>query len=155
MIGGRDGGRKARRAVLAACGLVLGLAGGAVGAGEPVAPGMIETAAGLYMFMPDGCGIYQGDDGPDIEIGGTGVTADGEGFYFALSSTGNAVSIGFGADGPFASAERRLVAGRHVSEAFDLEVEGQVISAPRLVLVDDSSGAVVDDGARMRIDCGT
>ena len=116
------------------------------------ATGILETAAGNYVFTAMTCAIHQEDGFDDIEIGGPGAAPDGEVFYLELSSTGNELSVNLGVDGSFVSADRVLQAGRFVSEEFSLEVSDRIISVANLTLVDES-GQLADDGATMTIDC--
>lgn len=114
--------------------------------------GVLKTAAGNYKFTPTTCAISKEDGVDDVEIGGRGKAPDGEPFYFELSSTGNALSLGLGADGPFVSANRKLQAGRYVSQELAVEVSGRKITVQSLKLVDES-GQRVDDDATLTIDC--
>lgn len=114
--------------------------------------GVLETSAGIYEFTPTTCAIYQEEDIDDIELGGPGKAPDGEEFYFELSSTANALTINLGASGPFASADRRIQAGRYVSQPFTVEVSGAAVTARDLVLVDENGGPV-DDDASLTVDC--
>lgn len=116
--------------------------------------GVLETTAGSYGFTPQTCAIYQDEGAYDIEMGGPGTAPDGEVFYFEFSSTANALSVDLGVDSRFASAERVLQAGRHVSEEFTVQVEGEVLSIAGLVLVDEN-GQLIDEAASLRVDCGT
>jgi hypothetical protein len=116
-------------------------------------PGVLETSAGVFAFTLTSCSVYRGDGVDDIEIDGPGTAPDGEKFFFELSSTGNELTIGLGVDGPFASPERRLKAGRYVSQEFTLVVSERQMSASGVVLVDEN-GALVDGNATLTIDCG-
>ena len=116
------------------------------------AAGILETSAGRYEFTPATCAIYKDGDSHDIEIGGQGVAPDGEDFYFEFSSTANAISIGLGVDGPFASSDRVLRAGRSASQEFEVVVAGEKITVPALVLVDENFD-VIDETASLSIDC--
>lgn len=116
-------------------------------------PGVLETSAGVFAFTLTSCSVYRGDGVDDIEIEGPGTAPDGEKFFFELSSTGNAMTIGLGVDGPFASPERQLKAGRYASQEFTLVVSERQMSASGVVLVDEN-GALVDDNATLTIDCG-
>src|SRR5690606_12925738 len=118
-----------------------------------VAISALETSAGRYEFTPTTCAIYSQDGFDDIEIQGPGTTPDGEKFFFELSSTANAMTIGLGVDGPFASPERRIQAGRVYSQEFTIVASGRQLSVAGLVLVDEN-GASIDDGATLTIDCG-
>ncbi len=118
-----------------------------------VAISVLETSAGRYEFTPTTCGIHSQDGFDDIEIQGPGTTPDGEKFFFELSSTANAMTIGLGVDGPFASPERRIQAGRVYSQEFTIVASGRQLSVAGLVLVDEN-GASIDDGATLTIDCG-
>lgn len=115
--------------------------------------GVLETSAGRYEFTPTTCAVFSEDGFDDIEIMGPGTTPDGESFFFELSSTANALSLGFGVDGPFASPERQLKAGRYESQEFTLARSGRRITATDLVLVDEK-GAVINGGASLSIECG-
>jgi hypothetical protein len=114
--------------------------------------GILETTAGSYVFTPSTCAIYKEDGVDDIEIQGPGTAPDGEKFFFELSSTGNAITIGFGVDGPFASPERQLKAGIYASQEFTIVVADRKISVSGLVLVDENGGPVEGD-ATLKIDC--
>ncbi len=118
-----------------------------------VAISALETSAGRYEFMPTTCGIYSQDGANDIEIQGPGSAPNGEKFFFELSSTANAMTIGLGVDSPFASPERRIQAGRVYSQEFTIVASGRQLSAAGLVLVDEN-GASIDNGATLTIDCG-
>lgn len=118
-----------------------------------VAMSALETSAGRYEFTPTICGIYSQDDFDDIEIQGPGTAPDGEKFFFQLSSTANAMTIGLGIDRPFASPERQIQAGRVYSQEFTIVTSGRQLSVAGLVLVDEN-GASIDDGATLTIDCG-
>lgn len=114
---------------------------------------MVDTANGAYRFTPNTCTIYNDGGTYDIEIGGVVEAPDGEVFYFELSSTGNHVDIELGADGPFVSTDRGLKAGQYVSEPFKINVSGQVISVPVIVLVDEL-GRTFDAASSLTIDYG-
>lgn len=118
-----------------------------------VATSALETSAGRYEFTPTTCGIHSQDSFDDIEVQGPGTAPDGEKFFFELSSTANAMTIGLGVDRPFASPERRIQAGRVYSQEFTIVASGRQLSATGLVLVDEN-GASIDDGATLTIDCG-
>jgi len=113
----------------------------------------LETSAGRYEFTPTTCAIYSQDGFDDIEIQGPGTAPDGEKFFFELSSTANAMTIGLGVDRPFASPQRQIQAGRVYSEEFTIVTSGRQLSVAGLVLVDEN-GASIDDGATLTIDCG-
>jgi hypothetical protein len=117
------------------------------------ASGVLQTSAGRYEFTPSTCAVYREDGVDDVEIGGSGTAPDGQAIYFELSSTGNSLSVGLGVDGPFASAERKLQAGRYVSREFTLEIAGETMFIGNLALVDEN-GQSVDDAAILTIDCG-
>lgn len=117
------------------------------------ATGALETSAGRYEFTPTTCGIYSQDGADDIEIQGPGTAPNGEKFFFELSSTANAMTIGLGVDRPFASPERRIQAGRVYSEEFTIVVSGKRLSVAGLILVNENGGSI-DDGATLTIDCG-
>lgn len=114
--------------------------------------GVLQTKQGAYRFTPTSCTFHKEDGVYDIEIEGPGQAPDGEKFYFELTSTGNGVAVQLGVDGRFQSSDRKLIAGRHVTEAFTIDVSGQSLSIPKLVLA-DSNGRRVDDSASLRIDC--
>lgn len=114
--------------------------------------GVLQTKQGAYHFAPTTCIFHKEDGVDDIEIAGPGTAPDGEKFYFELSSTGNEVAVKLGADSSYQSSDRKLVAGRHVTEAFALNVSGQSLSVPKLVLA-DRNGQKVDDNASLQIDC--
>lgn len=114
--------------------------------------GVLQTVLGAYSFIPTVCGVYVGDGIDDIEVHGRGTAPDGEVFFFELSSTANALSVGLGVDSLFATPERELTAGRVTSQEFSLVVAGAVISADNLVLVDEQ-GRRVDADASLRITC--
>lgn len=116
--------------------------------------GVLETSAGRYHFTPTTCAIYRQDGVDDIEIQGPGTAPDGEKFFFGLSSTANAITVGLGVDSPFASPERQLMAGQYVSQEFTIVASGQQLSVAALVLVDENR-ALVDDSATLHIDCST
>lgn len=116
------------------------------------ATGVLQTAMGAYSFVPTTCGVYVGDGVEDIEVLGRGTAPDGEVFFFELSSTANALSVGLGVDSLFATPERELTAGRVTSQEFSLVVAGADISADNLVLVDEQ-GRSVDADASLRITC--
>lgn len=118
-----------------------------------VETGVLETSAGRYEFTPATCAIHSQDGADDIEIQGPGTAPDGEKFFFELSSTANAMTIGLGVDRPFASPERRIKAGRVVSQEFTVVVSGRQLSVAGLVLVDEN-GASIDEDATLNIDCG-
>lgn len=136
--------------VLAGCSPEAATTPAAAAGSEPA--GILSTSAGVYTFTPTVCGIYREDDFNDIEIGGQGQAPDGEKFYFELSSTGNAMTINLGAEGPFDSSERQLMAGQHVSKSFTVDVSGNVFSVTGLVLVDENFRPV-DDNASLTITC--
>jgi hypothetical protein len=115
--------------------------------------GVLETSAGLYEFTPATCAIYRQDGAVDIEVQGPGTASDGEKFFFELSSTANAMTIGLGVDGPFASPERKLEAGRVASQEFTIMASERQLSVSGLVLVDEN-GRSVDGDATLQIDCG-
>lgn len=143
---------------LAACSPEQGAEDAVVSAGPTSAAnagkhsGVLQTAKGAYRFTPASCLFHKEDGIDDIEIEGPGQAPDGEKFYFELSSTGNAMTIKLGVDRPFQTPERQLVAGRHVTEAFTLNVSPQSLSVPKLVLK-DGNGEQVDDSASLQIDC--
>lgn len=114
--------------------------------------GSVDTTAGAYEFTPTSCVVHKEDGVFDIEIQGPGTAPNGEKFFFELSSTANAITIGLGVDGPFASPERLLKAGRYVSQEFDIEVSGSNLSVLGLVLVDENGGPI-DGDATLKIDC--
>jgi hypothetical protein len=116
------------------------------------AVGVLETSSGAYRFTPTTCAFHQEDGVYDIEIGGPGEAPDGEKFFFELTSTGQAIAVNLGADGPFASSDRKLVAGKHVSEEFTINVSGTSLSVPKIVLITDQ-GERVDENASLQIDC--
>ena len=118
-----------------------------------VAISVLETSAGRYEFTPTTCGIHSQDGFDDIEIQGPGTAPDGERFFFELSSTANAMTIGLGVDGPFTHPERKLKAGRVYSREFAIVTSGRQLSATNLMLVDENGGSI-DDGATLTIDCG-
>ncbi|PWL16215.1 hypothetical protein DKP76_18700 [Falsochrobactrum shanghaiense] len=118
-----------------------------------VAISALETSTGHYEFTPTTCAIYSQDGFDDIEIQGPGTTPDGEKFFFELSSTANAMTIGLGVDGPFTSPERQLKAGRIYSQEFTIVTSGRQLSVTNLMLVDEN-GASIDDHATLNIDCG-
>ncbi|PWJ83741.1 hypothetical protein C7441_108135 [Pseudaminobacter salicylatoxidans] len=118
-----------------------------------VAISVLETTTGRYEFTPTTCGIYSQDDFDDIEIQGPGTAPNGEKFFFQLSSTANAMTIGLGVDRPFASPERQIQAGRVYSQEFTIVTSGRQLSVAGLVLVDEN-GASIDDRATLTIDCG-
>ncbi len=145
-------------AIGAFCGLALAGCSAEAEAPTPITAtmagtGTLETSVGLYTFTPTTCVIYQSTDGDDIEVQGPGTAPDGEAFFFELSSTANALTIGLGVEGPFASPERRLKAGRFASREFVIVATEQGLSAAGLVLVDEH-GAAVDGNAALNIDCG-
>lgn len=115
--------------------------------------GALETAAGRYEFTPSTCAFYEQDGIYDIEIRGPGTAPDGEKFFFELSSTANALTIGLGVDRPYASPERKIEAGRVVSQEFTIVTSGRQLSVTNLMLVDEN-GASIDDHATLNIDCG-
>lgn len=116
--------------------------------------GALETAAGRYEFTPSTCAFYEQDGVYDIEIRGPGTAPDGEKFFFELSSTANALTIGLGVDRPYASPERKIEAGRVVSQEFEIVVAGEKLTINDLVLV-NQDGAPVENGATLSIDCST
>ena len=136
--------------VLAGCSPEAAITPAVAAGGEPT--GTLSTSAGAYTFTPKTCGIYREDGFDDIEIGGPGQAPDGEKFYFELSSTANAMTINLGAEGPFDSTERRLMAGQHVSQSFTIDVSGNNFSVTSLVLVDENLQPV-DDNASLTISC--
>lgn len=113
---------------------------------------VLETSAGRYEITPTTCAIYSQDGIDDIEVQGPGTAPDGEAFFFELSSTANEITLGLGANGPFSSPERRLKAGRYVSQEFTIVTSGRQLSAANLVLVDEN-GASIDDRAALSINC--
>lgn len=115
--------------------------------------GVITTSAGVYRFTPRTCAMGVEDGVHDIEVGGPGVGPDGQPIYVEFTSTGNALDIGLGVDGAFATAERRLIAGQHVTQPIAFEVSGNVIRASGVALGTDQ-GERVDDNASFEIDCG-
>lgn len=116
------------------------------------ASGILQTTMGAYSFLPTTCAVYVEDGVNDIEIQGSGTAPDGEVFFFELSSTANAMTVGLGVDGPFVMPEREFTAGRVTSQEFSLVVTGAVISADNLALVDEQ-GRPVDSDASLRITC--
>lgn len=114
--------------------------------------GALETAAGRYEFTPSTCAFYEQDGIYDIEIRGPGTAPNGEKFFFELSSTANALTVGLGLDRPYASPERKIQAGRVVSQEFDIIVAGEKLAVNDLVLVNED-GAPVGDGGTLTIDC--
>lgn len=141
------------------CGMIS-----AVSSAEPAAPhsamavpprsGVVETSMGTYAFATAVCAIYEENGAYDIEIEGPGTAPDGENIYFSLSSTGNEISIALGAEGPFAGTDRRLAAGRYVSQEFSIVVSGRSVTASGLLLVDQNGGAV-DATAGVAVNCAT
>lgn len=115
--------------------------------------GVLETSAGRFEFTPTACIIYSQDGVDDIEIQGPGTAPDGEKFFFELSSSANAMTIGLGVDGPFASPERQLKAGGIGSQEFTILTSGRQLSVADLMLVDEN-GAPIDGRAALSIDCG-
>jgi hypothetical protein len=151
--------RHTRFALLVISCASLMLAGCSAEAEAPVAKnlpaagsGALEAAAGRYEFTPSTCAFYEQDGIYDIEIRGPGTAPDGEKFFFELSSTANALTLGLGVDRPYASPERKIQAGRVVSQEFDIVVAGQKLSVNDLVLVNED-GAPVGNGATLSIDC--
>ncbi len=128
------------------------VAGAAASGATGIGVGVLETSGGAYKFTPTLCAFHKEDGVDDVEIHGPGQAPDGEKFYFEFSSQGNEMIVKLGADGQFESPERRLVAGMHVSEAFDVNVSGKSLTVPRLVLK-DGQGEQVDDNASLQIDC--
>lgn len=153
--------RRTRIALLiASCGSLM-LVGCSAEAEAPTAQtapaaasGSMETTAGRYEFTPTTCAFYEQDGAYDIELRGPGTTPDGEKLFFELSSTANALTIGLGVDRPYASPERKIQAGRVVSQEFDIVVTGEKLSVKDLVLVNEN-GAPVGNGANLSIDCST
>lgn len=153
--------RHKRFALLVASCASLMLAGCSAEADEPQAKnlpaagsGALETAAGRYEFTPSTCAFYEQDGIYDIEIRGPGTAPDGEKFFFELSSTANALTIGLGVDRPYASPERKIEAGRVVSQEFEIVVAGEKLTVSDLVLVNED-GAPVGNGATLSINCST
>ncbi|MHA6732321.1 hypothetical protein [Devosia sp. A369] len=118
-----------------------------------VAVGTVVTKAGVYILKPTSCGFHHEDGFDDIEISGPGTAPDGEKIFFELSSTANEMTMALGADGPFDTVERRVKAGRFVSEEFRLEVSGKTVSASGMVLV-DQNGERIDSNAALAVECG-
>lgn len=114
--------------------------------------GVLKTSLGNYKFTPTLCVLHREDDVDDIEIQGPGVAPDGEVFYFELSSTGEEMSVNLGVDSVFSTAERRLAAGRWISEAFTIQTSGKTFTVSDLILV-DGDGARIDGAASLEIDC--
>ena len=54
-----------------------------------------------------------------------------------LTSTANAITIGLGVDGPFASPARQIEAGRVASQEFTIVASDGQLSVSGLVLVDE------------------
>lgn len=115
--------------------------------------GVLEASTGAYEFTPMTCAVHKEDGVDDIEVAGPGTAPDGEEFYFELTSTGNELTVSLGATGPFDSADRRLRAGRYVSQEFAIDVSGGRMTVRHLVLVDENRQPV-DDDATLTIDCG-
>lgn len=119
----------------------------------PQATGWLKTSSGTYEFAPTSCAIFKEDGFDDIEVGGPGIAPDGEKFYFEFSSTAGAIELQLGVDGPFKSSDRKLQAGRYISQEFAVTVNERTISVPSLVLVDEN-GQAVDSAAVLEIRCG-
>ena len=92
------------------------------------------------------------DGVPDVEIGGPGTAPDGERVYVELSSTANALDIGLGVDTKFASPERGLRAGQHVTRPFTVTVTDRVVRASGIALA-SKQGESVDQNASFEADC--
>lgn len=98
--------------------------------------GVVETEGGAYSFSPTSCGVHVEDGFNDIEISGPGTAPDGEPVFIEFSSTANELDIALGVNTPFASADRILRAGQHVTQTMDIQVDGRTIRVAHLVLVD-------------------
>lgn len=131
---------------------LLAVVGWCQSAFADAATGLLETSAGTYVFTPATCAVHREDGIDDIEIGGPGTAPGGEEFYFELSAIGNELTVNLGVNGPFASSDRKLRAGRYASREFALEVSGMTMVARNLVLVDENRDPV-DDDATLTIDC--
>lgn len=114
--------------------------------------GILQTALGAYQFTPGICVIYKDGEDYDIEIQGPGVAPDGEKVYFELSSTGNEISVKLGVDERFKSSERKLLAGKYVSQEFTLKVDGKIITVTDISLV-NNNGEPVKGDASLLINC--
>lgn len=92
------------------------------------------------------------DGVPDVEIGGPGTAPDGERIYVDLSSTANALDIGLGVDTKFASSERSLRAGQHITSPFKVTLTDRVVRASGIALV-NNQGESIDQNASFEADC--
>lgn len=114
--------------------------------------GELVTPHGQYEFSPRSCSIYIDDGSYDIEISGPGTSLDGEIIFFDFSSVANEMSIKLGVDQPFTHSDRQIKAGQHVSEAFEIEVNDNVITAQDLVFR-DASDELMEGTGSLTIDC--
>lgn len=156
---GRIATSKLPLTVLASLCLVMTACGNGAENPQPEVPataekatGVLQTSLGDYRFTPTVCTLHKEDGFDDIEIHGPGTGPDGEEFYFELSSTGNHIVLQLGVNGPFASSERKLQAGQHLSEEFAVEVSGRKFSVPNVILVDEN-GQQIDTSAKLEVDC--
>lgn len=116
--------------------------------------GELVTPHGQYEFSPRSCSIYIDDGSYDIEISGPGTSLDGEIIFFDFSSVANEISIKLGVDQPFTHSDRQIKAGQHVSEAFEIEVTNNVITAQDIVFRGVSDELMEGAGSLM-IDCNS
>jgi len=115
------------------------------------APGVLETSIGRFVLTPRVCALNEEDGMPDIELEGVGVSPDGEPFYFEFSSTGNELAIRPGIEVPFVNSDREIRAGQYVTEAFDIQVDGDVLHVPVLLLADQNGDLL--GTATLVVDC--
>lgn len=116
--------------------------------------GELVTPQGRYEFSPRSCSIYIDDGSYDIEISGPGTSLDGEIIFFDFSSVANEISIKLGVDQPFTHSDRQIKAGQHVSEAFEIEVNDNVITAHDIIFRSVSDELMEGTGSLM-IDCNS
>ena len=129
---------------------------GAAPASAP-AGGLLSTGAGDYRFTPQTCAVTREGGEHDIEIEGPGTTPDGEPFWLSFSSTGDELALALGVDKRFASSERSLKAGGHISSPLAVQVEGKRVrvSGIELLRIEERRESVPVPGpVALDVDCG-
>lgn len=116
--------------------------------------GELVTPQGRYEFSPRSCLIYVNDGSYDIEISGPGTSPDGEIMFFDFSSVANEMTIKLGVNQPFKHSDRKIKAGQHVSETFEIEVSDNVITAQNIILR-DATNELLKGTSSLMIDCNS
>ncbi|NYT66726.1 hypothetical protein H0A58_12210 [Alcaligenaceae bacterium] len=108
----------------------------------------LQTAIGVFTFVPKVCGMYKEGDFYDIEAHGPGAAPDGEKAYMSFSSTADAIDVDLGVDSLRASSDRTV----RSEGPLKVLVNDQKIKIVEIKLV-DQDGKVVDMNATLEIDC--